>query len=392
MKKVYICSAKRTPIGSFNGTLSSLSAVDLGVSALKGVLEETAVPADSIDEVIMGCVLTSGVGQSPARQVALGAGLSNKTQAMTINKVCSSGLKAVMLAANEIILGNANAVIAGGTESMSQAPYLLSKMRAGAKLGHSTAEDSIIKDALWDVYNDVHMGNCAEMCAKEFSLSREDQDAFAIESYRRANEAIADGAFKNEISPVEVSQKKKTLLVDQDEEPGKGNPEKIPQLRAVFQKDGTVTAANASSINDGAAALLLCSEEYVKRHGLKPIAQIKSTAWFAQEPERFTTAPVGAVESAMKKAGIALDDVDLFEVNEAFSAVALACGSSLKIPSDKLNINGGAVALGHPVGASGARILVTLIHALLAKKLSVGVAGICNGGGEATSVVVEVVT
>jgi len=391
LKKVYICSAKRTAIGSFNGSLSAVSAVDLGVAAVKGVIEELGVPKDSIDEVILGCVLMSGVGQAPAKQVAIGAGLSTETQAMTINKVCSSGLKAVMLAANEIMLGNADSVVAGGMESMSQAPYLLPKMRSGAKLGHAAAEDSIIKDALWDVYNDVHMGNCAEMCAEEFSLSREDQDAFAIESYKRASEAISSGAFKNEIVPVEIVGRKKTVIVEEDEEPARGNPEKIPQLRTVFKKDGTVTAANASSINDGAAAILLCSEDYMKKHSLKPIATIESTAWHAQEPERFTTAPVGAVESAMEKAGVSLDEIDLFEVNEAFSAVALACGSSLKIPSEKLNVNGGAVALGHPVGASGARILVTLLHALKNRDLKLGVAGICNGGGEATSVVVRVV-
>ena len=367
-----------------------MSAVDLGVAAVKAVIEDAGIDSNTVDEVIFGCVLTSGVGQAPARQIALGAGLSQKTQAMTVNKVCSSGLKAVMLAANEILLGNANAIVAGGTESMSQAPYLLSKMRAGAKLGHSKAEDSILKDALWDVYNDTHMGNCAEMCAEEFSLSREDQDSFAIESYKRANQAIASGAFKNEIVPIDIAQRKKTITISEDEEPARAKPEKIPQLKAVFKKDGTVTAANASSINDGAAALLVCSEVYAKEHNLKPLVEIKSTAWFAQEPELFTTAPVGAVKSALDKSKTSIDEIDLFEINEAFSAVALACGSSLKIPSDKLNVNGGAVALGHPVGASGARILVTLIHALVSRGLKKGVAGICNGGGEATSIVVEV--
>lgn len=386
---IYICAAKRTAIASFNGALAAVSAVRLGEVVVRAVLKNAGVPAESIDELIMGCVLTSGMGQAPARQVALGGGLPNSVQAMTINKVCSSGLKAVMLAVNEVQLGNARAIIAGGMESMSQAPYLLPAMRGGARLGNSTAEDAILKDALWDVYNDYHMGNCAELCAREYNLSREDQDNFAIESYARAQTAIAEGRFKDEIVPVEIVGKKQTIVFDVDEEPGRGNPEKIPSLRAVFEKDGTVTAANASSINDGSSAMLICSEEYLKEFGLTPLARVVCSAAHAQEPERFTTAPVGALSSALSKAGLRVSDIDLFEINEAFSAVALACSALLDLDSEKVNVNGGAVALGHPVGASGARILTTLLYALKSRGLSRGAVGICNGGGEATSMIVE---
>jgi acetyl-CoA C-acetyltransferase len=386
---IFLCSAKRTAIGSFNGALASVSGIELGNTVVRAVIADSAVPPESIDEVILGCVLMSGMGQAPARQVALGSGLPNSVQAMTINKVCSSGLKAVMLAVNEVRLGNARAIIAGGMESMSNAPYLLPAMRRGARLGNTSAEDSILKDALWDVYNDFHMGNCAELCAREFNLSREAQDAFAIESYRRANKAVNDGAFSEEIVAVEVTAKKTSTLFEIDEEPARGNPAKIPELKAVFDKDGTVTAANASSINDGSAAMLVCSEDYAKEYGLTPLARVISSAAHAQEPERFTTAPVGAVSKSLSQAGLSVSEIDLFEINEAFAAVALACGSLLKVDSEKLNINGGAVALGHPVGASGARILTTLLYALKSRGLKRGAVGICNGGGEATSMIVE---
>ncbi len=389
LSSTVICAAKRTAIGSFSGALSGVAAPQLAAPLMKELLSTTGLSPELVEEVLLGCVLAAGIGQAPARQAALFAGLPERTQAMTINKVCSSGLKAVMLADNAIRLGQASCIIAGGMENMSLAPYLLPSMRGGARLGHSAAEDSIIRDALWDVYNDYHMGNAAELCAREYTLSREQQDEYAIESYRRANDAIAAGYFKNEICSLSVKQGKAEVTFDTDEEPGRGKPEKIPSLRAVFDKSGTVTAANASSINDGAAVLLLCSETFAKEQGLKPMAKIVSQGWSAQAPEWFTTAPVSAVKSALSKADMAVDDIDLFEINEAFSAVSLACQRDLSIPSEKLNVNGGAVALGHPVGASGARILVTLLHAMERLDVKRGACGICNGGGEATALVVE---
>jgi len=294
-----------------------------------------------------------------------------------------------MLAAQSVALGDSEAVIAGGMESMTNAPYLLPALRGGARLGNTTAEDSIIKDGLWDPYGNFHMGNAAELCAREFSLSRKDQDDFAIESYARATRAIADGSFKDEIAPIEVSLGREKLLFQTDEEPGKAKPDKIPTLKPVFQKDGSVTAANASSINDGAAALLVCSEEYATKHNLTPLVRIVATAAFGQAPEWFTTAPVGAVEQLLQRTKKSISQIDLFEINEAFSAVALACSQKLQIDRSKLNIHGGAVALGHPIGASGARILTTLIYSLRRQKLTTGVAAICNGGGEATAMMVE---
>lgn len=385
----YICAAQRTAIGSFDGALKETPAVELGAQVLKAVLSKTSVPLDSINEVILGCVLTAGCGQAPARQAALRAGLPNNVQAMTINKVCSSGLKAVMLAVSAIRLGHGHAILAGGMENMSRAPYLLPTMRAGARLGHTEAVDSMIRDALWDVYNDMHMGNCAELCASEYKISRERQDAYAIRSYELANKAIAAGYFTDEICALTLKRRKEEIEFLVDEEPGRGKPEKMPNLRPVFQKDGTVTAANASSINDGAAAMLVCSEEYMKLHKLTPLAKVISQGWFAQAPERFTTAPVGAVKEALSKASLDVGDIDLFEINEAFSVVALACAEGLGVPEEKLNVSGGSVALGHPVGASGARILTTLLYALKRTEGRYGVAGICNGGGEATALVVE---
>lgn len=389
MTQVYLCAAKRTPVGSFNGSLASVPAPALGAHVVRAVLEETGVPLDSVDEVIMGSILTAGCGQAPARQAALGAGLPPSVQAMTINKVCSSGLKAVMLAADAVYLGRAEAVIAGGMENMSRAPYLLPEMRSGARLGHVTAQDSVILDALWDVYNDFHMGCAGELCAREYKLSREMQDEYAAESYRRATHAIEQGWFETEIAPVPVKVKKEEVLFSIDEEPGRGNIEKMPNLKPVFEKEGTVTAANASPLNDGAAAMLVCSRAYLNEHSLTPLARVVAQASCGQAPEWFTTAPVGAIRSALDNAGLKLKDIDLFEINEAFSAVALACSALLEIDRRKLNICGGAVALGHPLGASGAKILTTLLYSLKRLSLSRGVVGICNGGGEATSVVVE---
>ncbi len=387
--EIFICSPKRTAIGSLAGAFSTTPASELGAQVIKSVIGELKIPTDSVQGVIMGSVLTAGQGQAPARQAAIKSGLPNTVQALTVNKVCSSGLKAVMLAANEIELGQAQAVIAGGMENMTLAPYILPSLRSGAKLGHVPALDSIVHDGLWDVYNNFHMGNAAELCAREFHISREAQDAFAIESYARANNAIKQGYFEKEIVAVKVKAGRDEVEVKVDEEPGRGRPDKIPSLKPVFDKNGTVTAANASSINDGAAAMLVCSEDYLKQHKLKPIARIVAQAWNAQAPEWFTTAPVGAVQNVLKKAGLNISDIDLFEINEAFAAVALACQSGLEIPADKLNVSGGAVALGHPIGASGARILTTLTYALQRLNGKFGICSICNGGGEATALLVE---
>lgn len=388
-KEVFLCHAKRTAIGSFDGSLSAIPAPMLGAHVISAVLKQSDIPSDTIDEVIMGCVLTSGVGQAPARQAAIFSGLPHKVQAMTINKVCSSGLKAVMLAANSVQLGHADAVIAGGMENMSLAPYIIPKLRSGARLGNAVAEDTIIRDGLWDVYKDFHMGSAAELCAREGKISREVQDAFAKESYARANNAIKEGRFKDELSPITVRIGRDESEFTIDEEPLKFRPDKISQLRPAFENDGTVTAANASSLSDGAAAMLVCSEDYLRRYKLTALARVVAQGWHAQAPEWFTTAPVGAVQNALQRAGKKISEIDLFEINEAFSAVALACSTKLGIDGDKLNVNGGAVALGHPVGASGARILTTLLYSLRRLKLSFGMAAICNGGGEATALVVE---
>lgn len=386
---VFLCAGARTAIGAFQGGLGDVVATDLGAEALKAVLARSGVPAEKIDEVILGCVLMAGTGQAPARQALIKAGIPHHVQAMAINKVCSSGLAAVMLAAQKVELGHAEAILAGGMESMSQAPYLLPGARKGQRLGHGQILDSILVDGLWDPYKDFHMGNAAELCARTYGFTREDQDAFALRSYERARAAIAAGDFAEEIFPVSVRQGKSTVEFLADEEPGKAQLEKIPQLKPAFDKEGTVTAANASSINDGSAAVLVCGEAFVKAHNLTPLARIESLGWFGQEPEWFTTSPVGAVNMALKKAGKSVADVDLFEINEAFSAVALACGKDLAIDPDKLNVSGGAVALGHPIGASGARILVTLLYGLKRLSKKTGVVGICNGGGEATAMLVE---
>lgn len=392
MKNVVIVEAKRTPVGSFGGSLSSFSAPELGAAVILDLVKSAGIKPDMVQEVIMGNVLTAGIGQAPARQAAIKAGLSEKTPSTTINKVCASGMKAIMIAADQISLGQADIMIAGGMESMSNVPYYLKKQRFGSKLGHTQAEDGIIADGLWDVYNDFHMGNAAEICAKECNISREQQDKFAITSYKRAIEAHKKGYFDNEIITMKVKDRKGNVTeVREDEELGRVNFDKIPSLRPVFDKEGTVTAANASSINDGAAGVLLMSEEKAKELGLKPLAIIRSHASAAKAPEWFTTAPADAIPISLKRANIDIKDVDLFEINEAFSVVSLANNQILELNPDIVNIHGGAVSIGHPIGCSGARIIVTLLHALKKTGKSIGTAGICNGGGGASAMTVEMV-
>jgi acetyl-CoA C-acetyltransferase len=389
MKKVVITSAKRTPIGSFSGSLASLSAAQLGSIAIKGILEDSKIAPELVDEVIMGNVLTGGQGQAPARQAALFAGLPNKTECMTINKMCGSGLKAVMLAAQAIQNGDSEIIIAGGQESMSNAPYVLDKARSGYRLGNGEIIDSMVKDGLWDVYNNVHMGNCAEACAKDFQFKREELDEFAINSYKKALEAQKNNKFKDEMIDVKVKAGREELVVNVDEEPGKVKFDKIPSLRPVFDKNGVVTAANASSINDGAAALLVMSEEKAKELGLKPLVEIVAQSSTAKAPIEFTTAPADSINKVLKKANLKLSDIDLFEINEAFAVVSLANNKILGLNNDIVNVNGGAVALGHPIGASGARILVTLIHEMKKRKSNYGLASLCIGGGEASALIVK---
>ena len=389
MKKVVIVSAKRTPIGSFGGSLSSLTAGQLGSIAIKGILDDSKISADLVDEVIMGNVLTAGLGQAPARQAAIFAGLPEKTECMTINKVCGSGLKAVMLAAQAIQTENAEIIIAGGQESMSNTPYILDKARNGYRLGNGEVIDSMVKDGLWDVYNNIHMGNCAEACAKEFQFSREELDEFAINSYKKAIEAQKKGRFKDEIIEVKVKVGREEVVVNMDEEPGKVKFDKISALKPVFDKDGVVTAANASSINDGAAALLVMGEEKAKELGLKPLVEIVAQASAAKAPMQFTTAPADAINKVINKAKLKISEIDLFEINEAFSVVSLANNKLLGLDNNIVNVNGGAVALGHPIGASGARVLVTLIHEMIKRNSNYGLASLCIGGGEAAALIVK---
>ncbi len=390
MREVVIVGMARTPQGSFQGALAGVSAPKLGSTAIEAALKRAGISGDQVSEVIMGNVLTAGVGQAPARQAAIGAGIPNSVPALTINKVCGSGMKAVMLGAQSIKSGDSEVVVAGGMENMSQAPYLLPNARSGLRMGHQSFVDSMIHDGLWDPYNNQHMGNCAELCAREKNFTREQQDAFAIQSFQRAQAAQKAGKFAAEIAPVAVAGRKgDTTLIDTDEGPSKGQIDKIPGLKPVFDKQGSVTAANASTINDGAAALVLMSAEKAKTLGIKPLAKIVAYAGNAQAPEWFTTAPAEAMKRAMAIAGWTPSQVDLYEVNEAFALVALAAQRDLEIPSEKLNVWGGAVSLGHPIGASGARIVVTLVSALKDKGLKRGVAGICIGGGEATAVCVE---
>lgn len=385
-----IVSAARTPIGSFLGSLSSLSATALGSVAIKAAVDRAGIKPEQVQEVIMGNVLTAAGGQSPARQALLGAGLPKSTEALTIGKVCGSGLKAVMLADQIIRSGDRDVLVAGGMESMSQAPYALPKAREGFRMGHTELVDTMVHDGLWDPYHNFHMGAAAEMCADKYQVSRDAQDQFAAESYRRAQTAIAEGKFKKEIAPVKVPQRKgDPLVVDTDEEPGKGSIDKLSSLRAAFKKDGTVTAGNASSINDGAAAVVVMSAKKAKELGLKPLAKILASEQASIEPEWFTMAPAEAMEKALNKAGLKASDIDLWEVNEAFAVVALANNKKIGIPADKVNIHGGAVALGHPIGASGARILVTLLHAMEEKGAKRGLASLCIGGGEAVAMIVE---
>jgi acetyl-CoA C-acetyltransferase len=390
MNDVVIVSARRTPIGSFRGALSSLSATKLGSLAVAAAVDSAGVPRPEIDELIMGNVLTAGVGQAPARQAAIFAGLPASVPCTTVNKVCGSGLKAVMLGAQAIALGDARTVVAGGMESMSNAPYLLEKARGGYRMGNAEIVDSMIKDGLLDVYNNYLMGNAGEVCARECQVPREAQDAFSIRSYQRARAAQQEGRFSEEIVPVEVPQGKGApVMVSQDEEPSNADFEKIPKLRPAFTKDGTITAANASKISDGAAALVLMSAGLAKEKGLRPLARIVAYGSFAKDPVWFTTAPADVIPLVLKKAGQQPKDIDLYEINEAFALVTLAVSTILNLDPEKVNVNGGAVALGHPIGASGARILVTLLHALKQRNLRRGLAAICIGGGEAGGLIVE---
>ncbi len=390
IKEVYIIDAVRTPIGSFMGSLSSVPAPKLGSLVIKGLLDRNKLSNDVIDEVIMGNVIQAGEGQAPARQAALGAGLDNSTQCMTINKVCGSGLKSVMLGAQAIMLGDADVVIAGGMENMTQIPFYVKNVRGGYKMGDQTMVDGMLGDGLMDAYDNIHMGNFAELCAAEYTITREDQDNFAAESYNRALKGIKDNQFKEEIIPVEVPGRKGSVtVVDTDEDPANVNFDKMKTLRPVFQKDGTVTAANASSINDGASAVLLMTKEKAESLGLKPIAKIVEQASASKDPKWFTTAPIDAIRKVLEKADMNKDDIDLFEINEAFAVVSLVVNRELGLDPKKVNVNGGAVALGHPIGASGARILTTLLHEMTKREVKFGLASLCIGGGEASALIVE---
>ena len=376
-------------MGSFQGKLASVPATRLGAIAIEGALKHAGLEASAVQEVFMGQVLQAGAGQAPARQAALGAGVGQDVPCTTVNKVCASGMKAVALGAQTIALGDADIVVAGGMENMSMVPHYL-QGRNGAKFGDIKVKDGMLLDGLTDVYNATHMGNCAELCAREKGISREDQDAFAVESYRRATEAWQDGKFSEEVVPVSVPQRRgEPVVVDCDEEHTNVRLDKIPQLRPAFDKEGTVTAANASTLNDGASALVLASEEAVAKMGLKPLAKIHASADAAQAPEWFTTAPSLAIPKALDKAGLTVSDIDLWELNEAFSVVGIANNQALGLDPECVNVNGGAVALGHPLGSSGSRIVVTLVHALRQHGKKMGGAGICNGGGGASAVIVE---
>ncbi len=391
-KEVYIVSAARTPIGSFGGSLSALSATQLGGIAIKGALDKAGITADTVDEVMMGSVIQAGLGQAPARQAAKLAGLPDKVICTTINKVCASGMKSIAIAAQNIMLGDADIIIAGGMESMSNVPFYNSAQRWGNKYGDTVLQDGLAKDGLVDVYDKVAMGNFADACATKYTISRADQDAFAINSYKSAQAAMNNGWFKEEIIPVIISQKKgEAIIVDKDEEPLKVNFEKLTQLNPAFNKEGTVTAANASTMNDGAAALVLMSSDKAKALGIKPIAIIKGFADAEQDPKWFTTSPALALPKALTKAGLDKTAIDFFEFNEAFSVVGIVNTQILSIDPAKVNVHGGAVALGHPLGCSGARIMVTLIHILQKNKAKYGAAAICNGGGGASAMVIEAV-
>ena len=389
MKNVVIVAAKRTPMGSFGGSLSSVPATKLGAAAIKGALESIDLNPNLIEEVFMGNVIQANLGQAPAKQAAIYAGISENTPCTTVNKVCASGMKSVMLAAQSIMTGNADVVVAGGMENMSMVPHYYNA-RKGKKLGDISLVDGLVKDGLTDVYNKVHMGNCADQCADKYKISREEQDEFAIESYNRAANASKNSLFKEEIVKVNIPQRKgEDVIVDKDEEYKNVKLEKIPNLKPVFSKDGSVTAANASTLNDGASALILMSEEKAKELNLKPIAKIISYADASQEPKWFTTSPTKAINKALGRANMAVNDIDFWELNEAFSVVGIVNTQLLKLDSKKVDVNGGAVALGHPLGSSGSRIIVTLINVLKQNKGKIGGAGICNGGGGASSIIIE---
>jgi acetyl-CoA C-acetyltransferase len=387
---VFIVSATRTPIGAYLGALSSLKAPELGALVIKSALERAKVGPDQVAQVFMGNVLSAGIGQAPARQAMRFAGLPDTVPATTVSKVCGSGMEAVIFGAKSIALGDADIVVTGGMESMSNAPYYLDKARSGYRMGNGTLIDGMIHDGLWDPYSNVHMGTCGDKCAAEYKVSREAQDEFAKESFRRALAAQKEGLFDAEITPVSIAQRKgDPLVVKHDEGPAKGDPAKIGTLKPAFGKDGTITAANASSINDGASALVLASEAAVKKHGLTPMARIVGYGGAAQAPEWFTTAPAKAMDSTLAKLGLKVDDIDLVEINEAFAVVAMVCAQLSKIDAAKVNVRGGAVALGHPIGASGARILTTMLHAMKDQNKKRGLASICIGGGEALAMVLE---
>ncbi|WP_299787859.1 acetyl-CoA C-acyltransferase [uncultured Shewanella sp.] len=387
---IVIVAAKRTPMGGFQGSLSSVASPKLAATAIKAIMAQTGLAGEQVDEVLMGCVLPAGLGQAPARQATLGAGLPLSVGATTVNKVCGSGMKTVMLAHDLIKAGSASVIVAGGMESMSQAPYLLDKARGGMRMGHGKVMDHMFLDGLEDAYTGGAMGTFAQGTADDFNLTREQMDRFALNSLEKANAAIERGAFKEEIAPVTVSSRRGDTLVDTDEQPGNARPDKIPGLRPAFAKDGTITAANSSSISDGAAVLMLMTAEQANSLGLPVLATIKGHATHAQEPSMFTTAPVGAMNKLLDKVSWNKEDVDLFEINEAFAMVTMLAISELSLDESKVNVNGGACALGHPIGCSGARLLVTLIHALKARGLKRGVASLCIGGGEATAMAIEV--
>jgi len=390
MKEVYIVSVARTPIGSFNGSLASKKATELGSLVIRKAMEKIKLDPTSVDEVFMGNVISANVGQAPATQASIGAGISNDTPTTTVNKVCASGMKAIMLGAQSIQLGQNDIVVAGGMESMSNVPYYLPNNRSGAKLGHGQVIDGIIRDGLWDVYKDYHMGNAAELCATDMQISREDQDAYAINSYKRAAAAWAAGKFDAEIAEVEIPVRgKDPILVREDEDYTKVNFEKMAGLKPVFVKEGTVTAANASNLNDGASAVILMSKEKADALGIKPIARILGYADAQQAPEWFTTAPAKAIPLAMKRAGVTAKQVDFYEINEAFAVVCVANNNLLKLNPEKVNVYGGGVSIGHPIGSSGARIVATLTSVLQQEGGKIGVAGICNGGGGASAIVIE---
>lgn len=389
---VVIASYARTPMGGFQGALSGVKATDLGAAAVKAAIERAGVDGDKVEQIFMGCVLPAGLGQAPARQVALGAGLPMSVEATTVNKMCGSGMQAAIMAHDALAAGSVDIVVAGGMESMSGAPYIMNKHRSGARIGHDTISDSMYLDGLEDAYTPGKlMGAFAEDSARVYQFTREEQDAYAIESLRRAVAATESGAFADEITPVTVKTRKGEDVVSIDEQPGKADPAKIPTLKPAFSKDGTITAANASSISDGAAALVMTRESVAKALGLPIVARVVAHAAHAHEPGLFTTAPVPAMQKALKKAGWSVEDVDLFEVNEAFAVVAMIAQRELGIPRDKLNVNGGATALGHPIGASGARVIATLLAALKARGGKKGLASLCIGGGEATAFAVEMV-